>query len=201
MIKDPNPYQSPQPQSAEFEKEDRKSLVEPNDRRSATKSVQITSILLGSAAMMNAQCLAKEFADISVLGNQSLSNFSYYVNWIFAIGVNGLLVVVLTAASFVFGLRVLERITYWIHQLTFAKAPLSQWNQSVYRTLRSLPWLALVGSIGWCFWCYQFFLLERRSFLSTLPFILFGHLVAAAAYIPLLIRWFWIEFRARSSPS
>lgn len=92
------------------------------------------------------------------------------------------------------GVPVLEFATWQLHRLLGRAETARDWQQALYRFLRRLKWAAVPAAALWVIWCYGFYQLRIPFFVISVPIGVVAHLVAACAWLPLLIQWIRIEW-------
>ena len=87
----------------------------------------------------------------------------------------------------------LETVTHVLHALFGRSETADDWQQAAYRSLARLRLVAVPGALLWAGWCYAFYQWQLPFYLISVPAGCVAHMLAACAWLPLLVQWVRIE--------
>lgn len=168
-----NPFQSPESRSQPESSSTR-------ERSSALFSVRVAIGLLLPAGLFNFfafdRFVLREDMPIGLL-------FAVRIFDIAAILLIGIVCWFLTVP-------VLEGVGRFIRHFVGRRASIVAWNDALYRSLKPMGYVAVPGAILWVIWIVGFYFVQGNFFFLSVAVGIPAHLLAAALYIPLFVRWF-----------
>ncbi len=100
------------------------------------------------------------------------------------------------AAIWFFGYQALEITVRLIHSIVARHSKFDQWQHALYVTLVRLPVFAILGAILWVIWVAAFYQAGIGFYTISWPIGLAAHLLAAGLYVPLIYRFYRLEYPA-----
>lgn len=175
-----NPYTQPESQQTVIPALD-------VDQTSARRSVRTALLVLLLPAVYNFCCF-------NFPGRLATGQASVPVVFVIA---NSAGLIAVAAAIWFFGYQALELIVRLIHSIVARHSKFEQWRHALHVTLVRLPVFAIFGAILWVIWVAAFYQAGIGFYTISWPIGLAAHLLAAGLYVPLIYRFYRLEYPVR----
>lgn len=174
-----NPFQSPSA-TDQLKENSVASQQSPEARRAAEISVRAAILILLVAGLFNFYAF-----DHAIIGTIIPPRVHMVVRVI------GLVeIATITVLSWILLVPMLEGLGRFVRHLTGRRSEVAAWNDAVYRSLQPAVYLAIPGAIVWGIWVYGFYFAHFDFLILSYAVGIPAHLLAAALYLPLIIRWY-----------
>lgn len=97
-----------------------------------------------------------------------------------------------------FGLGLLERLSLLLRGLIARRSDRAAWQDCLYEALKRAAILSIPGAILWIVWVFAFYRLKMNFFVISWVVGVPAHVLGAAVYVPLLLRWYKVRSVSRS---